>query len=246
MAVTSAQYDYTGPQRVSDGSAKPVYGVPQREFEEQQQAQPLPPQQQPQPLPPQQSQQPQAEAYTPQVFKHIYVHAAEDEAPDQQSRVIKVPGGDKHVNIIFVKTPSQSSQAQTEVILPEQDEHKNLVYVLLKKNTAENNIRIRRPQAQQPQKPEVYFIRYKDQEQQQQNGASGGYSQSGQNGSGPSPVVQSAPIQSSAPTPVRSSPQVSNGGSSKYSEAGRYTPAFAPGPIRSASDVPSSGYGVPL
>lgn len=34
------------------------------------------------------------------------MHAAPDEGVDSQSRVIRVPGGgDKHVNIIFVKTP---------------------------------------------------------------------------------------------------------------------------------------------
>lgn len=44
---------------------------------------------------------------------------------DSQSKVIRVPGGqDKHVNIIFVKAPSSSSQSQTEVILPEQDQQK--------------------------------------------------------------------------------------------------------------------------
>ncbi len=60
---------------------------------------------------------------------------------------VQLTGGDKHVNIIFVKTPSSSSSQQTEVILPEQDEHKNLVYVLLKKAEAANDIKIRRPQA---------------------------------------------------------------------------------------------------
>jgi len=104
-------------------------------------------------------------SYTPQTFRHVYVHSAPDEAPDHQSRVIRVPGGDKHVNIIFVKTPSSSSSHQTEVILPEQDEHKNLVYVLLKKGENTADVKIRRPASRQPQKPDVYFIRYKDQGQ---------------------------------------------------------------------------------
>jgi hypothetical protein len=110
----------------------------------------------------------QQEQHVPQVFKHVYVHVAPDEAPDAQSRVIRVPGGDKHVNIIFVKTPSSSSSQQTEVILPEQDEHKNLVYVLLKKGEASSDVKIRRPAAPRQQKPDVYFIRYKDQQQQAQ------------------------------------------------------------------------------
>ncbi|ODN01114.1 hypothetical protein Ocin01_05550, partial [Orchesella cincta] len=111
-------------------------------------------------------------------------HAGSDEPVDQQARTIRVPGGDKHVNIIFVKTPSSSSSQQTEVILPDQDEHKNLVYVLLKKGEASSDIKIRRPQAQRPQKPEVYFIRYKGQEQQQ-GGGNGGYQQQA-----PAPIPQ--------------------------------------------------------
>ncbi|OXA58980.1 protein no-on-transient A [Folsomia candida] len=96
-----------------------------------------------------------------QVYRHVYVHAAPDEAADHQSRVIRVPGGaDKHVNIIFVKTPSQSSSQQTEVILPEQGEQKTLVYVLLKKGSNSADVKIRRPAASAPAKPEVYFIRY--------------------------------------------------------------------------------------
>jgi hypothetical protein len=129
-------------------------------------------------LQPQQQAPEQQQQHTPQTFKHVYVHVAPDEPEDRQARTIRVPGGDKHVNIIFVKTPSSSSSQQTEVILPEQDEHKNLVYVLLKKGEASSDIKIRRPQAQRPQKPEVYFIRYKGQEQGQGQGpATGGYQQ---------------------------------------------------------------------
>jgi hypothetical protein len=116
----------------------------------------------------------------------VYVHTAPDEPVDTQARTIRVPGGDKHVNIIFVKTPSSSSQQQTEVILPEQDEQKNLVYVLLKKSEASSDIKIRRPAPARQQKPDVYFIRYKDgEQQQQQQQQSGGYG---------APVAAPAPV----------------------------------------------------
>jgi len=132
-----------------------------------------------------------APAHTPQVFRHVYVHTAPDEPEDRQARTIKVPGGDKHVNIIFVKTPSSSSSQQTEVILPEQDEHKNLVYVLLKKGDNTADIKVRKPAARGPQKPEVYFIRYGAQ------GGGQGYSGGSSSGSGiahaPSPVRAAAP-----------------------------------------------------
>jgi len=143
---------------------------------------------------------PQEEQYVPQVFKHVYVHTAPDEPADQQNRVIRVPGGDKHVNIIFVKTPSSSSQSQTEVILPDQDEHKNLVYVLLKKGENSNDVKIRRPAAQRPQKPEVYFIRYKGEEQ-------GGYQQAPP----PQQGGYQQPSGPSAPLPVVRTPSSSYG-----------------------------------
>jgi GT2 family glycosyltransferase len=93
----------------------------------------------------------------------VYVHAAPDEPEDRQSRVIRVPGGqDKHVNIIFVKTPSSSSNQQTEVILPQQNEQKTLVYVLLKKGESNADVRVRAPAQRAPSKPEVFFIRYKN------------------------------------------------------------------------------------
>jgi hypothetical protein len=118
----------------------------------------------------------------------VYVHSAPDEPATIENKVIRVPGGDKHVNIIFVKTPSQDSSSQTEVILPEQDEHKNLVYVLLKKGESQNNVNIRRPAAPRQQKPEVYFIRYGNQQGQAE---SSGYG---------APAAPAAPA---APVPVR-------------------------------------------
>jgi hypothetical protein len=45
------------------------------------------------------------------------------------------------VSIMFVTTPSTDSASQTEVILPEQEEQKNLVYVLLKKGEANDEQR---------------------------------------------------------------------------------------------------------
>jgi len=127
-----------------------------------------------------------APAHTPQVFRHVYVHSAPDEPEDRQSRTIRVPGGDKHVNIIFVKTPSSSSSHQTEVILPEQDEHKNLVYVLLKKGENSADVKIRKPAARGPQKPEVYFIKYGGQGGQGYSGGAGGAGGAGGSGGAPS------------------------------------------------------------
>jgi len=106
-----------------------------------------------------------APAYVPQVFKHVYIHAAPDEPTYAENKVIRVPGGgDKHVNIIFVKAPSHSSSQQTEVILPEQPQQKTVVYVLVKKPENYNNVKVTAPAQQVPHKPEVFFIRYRNKE----------------------------------------------------------------------------------
>jgi len=92
-----------------------------------------------------------------QVRRYVSIHVAPDEPESNQNRIIRVPGNkDKHVNIIFVKAPSMSSAQNTEVILPEQPEHKTLVYVLVKKSEGASDIKIRAPQATRPPKPEVF------------------------------------------------------------------------------------------
>jgi len=136
---------YGPPPSSSYGTPEPSYGPPQSSYG----------------APPPSSEY-GGPSHVPQVFRHVFVHSAPDEGGYTQSRVIRVPGGDKHVNIIFVKTPSSSSNQQTEVILPEPDQHKNLVYVLLKKGENMSNIKVRRPPSQAPSKPDVFFIRYKN------------------------------------------------------------------------------------
>lgn len=122
-----------------------------------------------------------------QVHRHVYVHVAPDDPADESARVIRIPSkNDKHVNIIFVKTPSSSSAANTEVILPEQDEQKNIVYVLVKKFDATTDLKIRAPRPTTPSKPEVYFIRYKNQDNGSQNGGAPGGGPSGSYGPPPS------------------------------------------------------------
>ncbi|ODM87787.1 hypothetical protein Ocin01_18895 [Orchesella cincta] len=152
-------------------------------------------------------------------------------APDEPARSASplpsvFQAGDKHlVNIIFCQDSNPNpAQQQTESFLPDNRRAQELG-----------------PQAQRPTKPEVYFIRYKGQEQeQQQGGGNGGYQQGPQTGG----ISQ---VGSVGPAPVRNNGNNNNvGNNNGYSQAGGYSPAVAPGPIRSQSDVPSSGYGVPL
>jgi hypothetical protein len=113
---------------------------------------------------------------SPKVYKHISIHIPPKEEFDVPMRRLIRPMNqpDKHVNIIFVKAPSSSSAQQTEVILPEQNEQRTVVYVLLKKSEpGQNDIKIRQPQPSKPPRPEVFFVQYgnKDQSLQRQIGS---------------------------------------------------------------------------
>lgn len=76
--------------------------------------------------------------------------------------MIDVPIPKKHYKIIFIKAPTPPTP--TAPIIPEQpqDEHKTLVYVLVKKPEPQPLIEIPKPAPTEPSKPEVYFIKYKD------------------------------------------------------------------------------------
>lgn len=102
------------------------------------------------------------------ITKNIYVHVPPPEREEIiPSQVIDVPVPKKHYKIIFIKAPTPPTP--TAPIIPEQvqDEHKTLVYVLVKKPDPQPQIEIPQPLPTQPSKPEVYFIKYKDGEKPQ-------------------------------------------------------------------------------
>lgn len=112
-----------------------------------------------------------------QVTKNVYVHIPpEESAKIIPSQVINVPVPKKHYKIIFIKAPTPPTPAKQ--IIPEQpqDEHKTLVYVLVKNPEPQPLIDVPLPEPTEPSKPEVYFINYKDQEKlSQKYGPPGSY-----------------------------------------------------------------------
>lgn len=112
---------------------------------------------------------PPAQQYGPPIpekiiTKNVYVHVPPAEpveyAPSQQ---IEIPVPKKHYKIVFIKAPTPPTP--TAPVIPEQpqDEHKTLVYVLVKKPEPQPEIEIPTPATTEPSKPEVYFIKYKEQ-----------------------------------------------------------------------------------
>lgn len=103
------------------------------------------------------------------ITKNVYVHVPPEEpvtyAPARQ---IQVPVAKKHYKIIFIKAPAPPTP--TAPIIPEriEDEHKTLVYVLVKKPEEQPEIEIPEAPTTEPSKPEVFFIKYKEPEKEPQ------------------------------------------------------------------------------
>lgn len=103
-----------------------------------------------------------------QVTKNVYVHVPPEEpAKIVPSQVLSLPVPKKHYKIIFIKAPTPPTPVKQ--ILPEQpqDEHKTLVYVLVKNPEPQPLIDVPIPEPTEPTKPEVFFIKYKENEEKQ-------------------------------------------------------------------------------
>lgn len=95
----------------------------------------------------------------PVVTKNVYVHVAPEEPEFVPAVRVHEPAPPrKHYKIIFIKAPSPPKY-QAPVIPPQsQDEHKTLVYVLVKKPEAQPDVIVPSPVPTQPSKPEVIFL----------------------------------------------------------------------------------------
>lgn len=101
----------------------------------------------------------------PIVTKHFYVHAAPED-PEEQAAPRYVPLGRAHktYKVIFIKAPSYGSSARIIPVLP-QNEEKTVVYVLSKKPDFNQEIQLPEQPVTEPTKPEVFFIKYKTQQE---------------------------------------------------------------------------------
>ncbi|XP_014206779.1 extensin-1 [Copidosoma floridanum] len=106
----------------------------------------------------------------PVIHKHVYVHVPPPEAPEYKAPkyVPAPPPPQKHYKIVFIKAPTPPTPTAPALPpLPQPDEEKTLIYVLVKKPEEQPDIVIPTQAPTQPSKPEVYFIRYKTQKEQQ-------------------------------------------------------------------------------
>lgn len=126
----------------------------------------------------------------------VHVPPVDHEELAQRQQLTPVINHQKHYKIIFIKAPSAPSISEQLLRAQQQqtiNEEKTLVYVLVKKPESVSNIQIPQTIQHTPSKPEVYFIKYKAEKDNQ------------------IPVQLAAPLPSNALTPALLPPLPSGG-----------------------------------
>lgn len=101
----------------------------------------------------------------PIVTKHFYVHAAPEDPEEQAGpRFVQLGRARKTYKVIFIKAPSYGASSQI-IPIPAQNEEKTIVYVLSKKPDFNQNIQLPEQPVTEPSKPDVFFIKYKTQQE---------------------------------------------------------------------------------
>nr|XP_014090606.1 vacuolar protein-sorting-associated protein 36 [Bactrocera oleae] len=103
------------------------------------------------------------------VTKDIYVHVAPEEHEEHYQRpVLPPPPPRKHYRIVFIKAPSPKPSAAALRINQAPTEEKTIIYVLTRKpDPLDLEAAYQEAAPKQPSKPEVYFIKYRTQEEAQ-------------------------------------------------------------------------------
>ncbi|XP_030751584.1 uncharacterized protein LOC115879079 [Sitophilus oryzae] len=101
----------------------------------------------------------------PEVTKHLYFFEGPEEEEVQTRINIPRVAPKQNQQIIFVKAPSYRTKATINIPAPPQNEEKTHVYVLVKKPEEEALVNVEQAEPKKPTKPEVFFIKYKTQEE---------------------------------------------------------------------------------
>ncbi|XP_026280447.2 zinc finger RNA-binding protein-like [Frankliniella occidentalis] len=122
-------------------------------------------------------QQSQVSGAEEKIYKHVYAFAAPEEPAVRASVRVQAPvNKKKHYKLVFIKAPQQQTVVDSDITLPAQEEEKTLIYVLSKnQKQVQPEIRIKQAQSSKHAKPEVFFLKYKN-EQEAQAIASGAIS----------------------------------------------------------------------
>lgn len=113
-----------------------------------------------------QAQTQSVQSQQPIITKHFYVHAAPEDPEEKATgpRFVQIGRARKNYKIIFIKPPTYDLTSQIIPVIPPTEE-KTIVYVLSKKPTLDQNIQLPEPAPTEPSKPDVFFIKYKTQQE---------------------------------------------------------------------------------
>lgn len=112
--------------------------------------------------------QPSADHYQEQslISKHFFLHSApEEEETEIQHRDIVIGTPRKNFNVVFVKAPVPKQQQTKIRVIPAINEDKTVIYVLAKKAEEAQFVAHVEEPATTTSKPEVFFIKYKTNEE---------------------------------------------------------------------------------
>lgn len=102
------------------------------------------------------------------VSKRFFIHSAPEEHDDDyKERTINVGTPRKNYNVVFIKAPHKTNKGGKLRIVPAANEEKTVIYVLNKKTDAADIEAEVQDVVQATHKPEVFFIKYKTQEEAQ-------------------------------------------------------------------------------
>ncbi|TMW46728.1 hypothetical protein DOY81_008189 [Sarcophaga bullata] len=100
------------------------------------------------------------------VSKRFFIHSApEDVEEDYKEKHITVGVPKKNYNVVFIKSPAKSNKKTSIKISPAPNEEKTVIYVLSKKTDASDIQAEVVEHATTTAKPEVFFIKYKTNEE---------------------------------------------------------------------------------
>ncbi|XP_034487112.1 ras-interacting protein RIP3 [Drosophila innubila] len=102
----------------------------------------------------------------PIVSKRFFIHSApEDVDEEYKERHITVGVPKRNYNVVFIKSPQRSNKKTSIKISPAVNEDKTVIYVLSKKSDSSDVQAEVIEQASSTSKPEVFFIKYKTNEE---------------------------------------------------------------------------------
>ncbi|KAL3285854.1 hypothetical protein HHI36_000374 [Cryptolaemus montrouzieri] len=101
-----------------------------------------------------------------EVTKSVYFYEAPEE-PQQirQRKIVQLPAQKINYKLLFIKAPSAPEPQPIEIPAQVLNNEKTRVYVLVKKPETEQEVRVVAGPTPKPEKPEVFYIKYKTREE---------------------------------------------------------------------------------